>query len=96
MKRTREHRIWRIAVIRRDGTCAVCGTRKSRQAHHMNSYSYFPEQRYDVNNGITLCRTCHTKFHCDYKRSFRHKCTKYDFENFMSLVKYIKTITEPA
>jgi 5-methylcytosine-specific restriction endonuclease McrA len=96
MKRTYEHRRWRARVIRRDGACVVCGTRKSRQAHHMNSYSYFPEERYDVDNGITLCKTCHTKFHCDYKRSFRQKCTKYEFRNFMALVGYIKGIAEPA
>ena len=91
-RRTREYRIWRATVIRRDKCCAVCSTLQSRQAHHMNSGSYFPEDRYDPENGVVLCSKCHTRFHCDYKRSFREKCTEYDFNNFMSLVGYLKSL----
>ncbi len=89
---TREYRVWRAIVIRRDVRCQVCGSIKGRTAHHKNSGSYFPEERYLPENGVCLCSRCHTKFHTDYKRSFRTKCTEYDFENFMSLVRYFKKI----
>lgn len=91
-RKTREYRKWRIGVIRRDKVCQICGSRKHRQAHHMNSGSYFPDERTDLDNGVCLCGSCHTQFHCNYKRSFRQKCTKYDFENFKTLVMYLKSI----
>jgi len=88
-RRTREYRVWRVLVIRRDKVCQVCGEMEGRQAHHKNSGSYFPEDRFDPDNGATLCGTCHTKYHCDYHRSFREKCTKYDYENFVKLSDYL-------
>lgn len=91
-RHTREYRIWRATIIRRDVRCAVCNSLQNRSAHHKNSGTYFPEERYDVSNGVCLCSSCHTKFHTDYKRSFRAKCTRYDFDNFMSLVSYMRNI----
>jgi len=89
-RNTRDYRVWRAKVIRRDKRCKVCNSIKNRVAHHLNSGSYFPDQRYDVENGICLCHDCHVQFHTNYKRSFKEKCTKYDFNNFMCLVKYFK------
>ena len=45
---TREYRIWRAKVIRRDKRCVICGSIKNRQAHHLNHGSYFPDERFDV------------------------------------------------
>ena len=91
-RNTREYRVWRAKVIRRDKRCAVCGSIKNRNAHHLNHAAYFPKERFDADNGICLCKNCHIQFHTNYKRSFRQKCTKYDFTNFISLVKYFKEI----
>ena len=91
-RRRKEYRVWRVKVIRRDGCCVICGTRKSRQAHHLDHAMYFKEKRYDVDNGVTLCRWCHINFHTNFKRSFRVKSTKYDFENFKVLMEYAKDI----
>ena len=88
--RTKEYRIWRIRVIRRDKKCVVCGSIKNRQAHHLNSYRYFKNDRYKEYNGVCLCKNCHINFHTNYKRSFRQKCTKEDFINFLYLMKNIK------
>lgn len=89
-RQTRAYRLWRVKVIRRDKVCQLCGSIKHRQSHHLDCASYFPKKRYDIENGICLCKDCHMQFHTNYKRSFRQKCTKYDWDNFMSLVKYIK------
>jgi len=56
----------------------------------MNSGSYFPSDRFNVDNGVCLCSKCHTQFHTNYKRSFREKCTRDDYNNFLSLVFYMK------
>ena len=92
-RRDRRYRLWRIKTIRRDKVCQVCGTIKHRQSHHLNSGSYFPDERYDLKNSVTLCAKCHTNYHCNYHNSFIEKCNKYDYKNFMSLVKYIRSLT---
>jgi len=91
-RNTREYRIWRAQVIRRDKKCQICDSIKKRQAHHINSALYFPKERFDINNGICLCLECHKQFHNNFKRSYRQKCTRYDLDNFLCLVKYFKTI----
>ena len=92
-RRTKEYRRWRILVIRRDKVCQLCGSKKHRNAHHMNCGSYHPEDRFDVDNGVTLCGSCHSNYHNNYHRSYRTKCTKYDYKNFLSLFKYIRSLT---
>jgi len=55
---------WTDAVKTRDNfTCQHCKTYslKHLHAHHIKDWDNFPELRFDVNNGITLCRGCHRK-----------------------------------
>lgn len=55
---------WRTAVFERDNyTCQSCGAKGRMNAHHIKSWSSFPELRFDINNGITLCFDCHAKEH---------------------------------
>lgn len=88
-RKTRDYRVWRAQVIRRDTRCSICNTLKDREAHHKNSGSYFPDERFEVDNGVCLCKKCHTDFHTNFKRSFREKCTKYDYDNFVMLIEHI-------
>ena len=84
-RQSREYRIWRTRVIRRDKVCQICDTIKNRHAHHLNHASYFRDQRFDEDNGICLCENCHKIFHTSFKRSYRVKCTKEDFMQFIEL-----------
>jgi len=53
---------WRKSVMARDGgKCTQCGTTQKLEAHHIKPFSLFPDDRYDVNNGVILCRACHIK-----------------------------------
>lgn len=92
-RKSREYRKWRAAVIRRDKVCQVCGSRQHRHAHHIESAAYSPDLRYDIENGVCLCRGCHTQYHTNFNRSYKVKTTRYNFENFLSLVKYFKEIS---
>ena len=87
-RRTKEYRHWRVAVIRRDGKCVICGCRQGRQAHHIENGQHHPESRYDVGNGVTLCKLCHRQLHTNFKRSYRCKTTRADWENFQELARY--------
>jgi hypothetical protein len=91
-RKTREYRIWKAHVVRRDKVCKICGAIKSRQAHHINHATYFPELRFEDSNGICLCYKCHMNYHCNFHRSYREKCTEYTLNNFKTLVNYFRTI----
>lgn len=59
---------WTMAVFSRDKfTCQNCGKKTGVQAHHIKPWSQFPEYRFDIENGITLCRACHAEKHPDKK-----------------------------
>ena len=91
-RQTREYRLWRVRVIRRDKVCQICGERKMRHAHHVNHASYFPNMRFDIQNGVCLCVKCHSQYHNNFHRNTRVKCTEYDFKNFVALTGYIKDL----
>ena len=56
-----EYKEWRSKVFQRDNwTCQTCQTRGVYlEAHHIKPWAKFPEFRYEVSNGVTLCLPCH-------------------------------------
>ena len=53
---------WRIKVYKRDKfTCQMprCTSKARLQAHHIRKWSAAAYSRFDLSNGITLCRRCH-------------------------------------
>ncbi len=86
-RNTREYRIWRTSAIRQQKCCAVCGTMKHREVHHLNDASNFPDERYDTNNAIVLCAKHHDMFHYKFKKNSRVKTTKKEYINFITIIK---------
>lgn len=66
-----QYNFWRKEVYKRDDhTCQVCGKKNIRCiAHHIMGYKKYPLLRYEVMNGITLCYSCHKKFHDEFGKS---------------------------
>lgn len=60
-----EFKEWSRAVLRRDKyTCQYCGKVGGLlHAHHVHSFAKYPELRYYIENGITLCKKCHDTNH---------------------------------
>lgn len=65
---TFEYRNWRDGVYGRDHYfCRICGQHSGRlEAHHLFDWKRYPELRYNVDNGVTLCESCHKAFHSQY------------------------------
>lgn len=65
-----EFRLWRESVFARDNwTCQKCKERGVKlHAHHILNFSEYPALRFAIDNGITLCKKCHLKFHNRYGR----------------------------
>lgn len=62
-----EYKNWRQSVFSRDNfRCTKCGSKEKINAHHILSWKYYPEKRYDIDNGITLCEKCHIQLHQKY------------------------------
>jgi len=58
------YRVWMKAVKNRDGWKCKIGNEDCNgrlEAHHILRWSKFPELRYEVNNGITLCHAHHPR-----------------------------------
>lgn len=58
-----EYTNWRKAVFERDNyTCQLCLSRGVPiHADHIKAFSLFPELRFELPNGRTLCVPCHKK-----------------------------------
>lgn len=58
-----EYKDWVNKVLERDNyTCQCCGSTINPQAHHIYNYSQYPLLRCELNNGITLCESCHAPY----------------------------------
>jgi hypothetical protein len=59
---SKENFLWRKRCLERDDfTCQECGALGKLEVHHIKPFAKYPELRFDINNGITLCLDCHCK-----------------------------------
>lgn len=63
IRQSLDYRLWREAVFKRDVfTCQECKQVGGQlNADHIKPFSLFPELRFAIDNGRTLCEPCHKK-----------------------------------
>ena len=52
---------WRLKIFKKDDfTCQLCYKLGCYlEAHHIKKWEEYPDLRYEISNGITLCKNCH-------------------------------------
>ena len=63
-----EYRLWRESVFARDNwICQKCKKQGGElHPHHIKGFARYPESRFAIDNGVTLCKECHKQFHKKY------------------------------
>lgn len=67
IRKSKEYKDWARAVYKRDNwSCLLCPKKCQAGdivAHHCMFFADHPEMRFVVQNGVTLCRSCHLSLH---------------------------------
>lgn len=59
--------LWSRYIRERDlGRCLICGSCNGVQAHHIIRRSLCSDVAYELGNGISLCRDCHSEVHVEF------------------------------
>lgn len=83
------YRKWRENVLERDGyKCVKCGSTDNLEAHHIKPFAVYPELRLEINNGVTLCHSCHMELHREERKK------ESDDSTILSLVIALKDSVE--
>ena len=61
---SRQYKQWRKLVFQKNNyTCWICNEVGGElHPHHLKRFSEYPELRFNVNNGLTLCDFCHRTY----------------------------------
>lgn len=65
LRKSKEYLEWREQVLKRDNEqCIYCGKKDDKMnAHHILAWQFYPNLRFNVSNGVTVCQECHKKIH---------------------------------
>jgi len=83
IRKSKEYKVWRELIFERDDwTCSKCLNRDGDiNCHHILNFSSNEDLRFNIDNGITLCKKCHREFHIKY--GFKNN-TKEQLDEFLT------------
>ena len=65
-----KYKEWRKKILEKDGNkCIKCGSIEKLHCHHLIPWKVDQQKRFDVENGIVLCNSCHSKEDKEQKRN---------------------------
>ena len=75
IRRSKKYQEWRIEVLKRDRfSCVICGYRSIKKrdirVDHIKPFILYPELRFNIDNGRTLCIKCDSIYGWNYFRDF--------------------------
>lgn len=85
---------WAKRIKYRDNyCCVVCGAenKKKLESHHLDAWASYPELRIDIQNGVSLCTTCHNQYHSMFGKG---ENTRYQFYEFVRIYNLLKKIAK--
>jgi hypothetical protein len=87
VRRSIPYREWQKAVSKYyKYTCQKCLVKYNKiQCHHILNFKNHIELRFDVNNGINLCKRCHDNFHARYGNKNNTREQLEEFLNSLSI-----------
>ena len=63
-RRSNKYKKWKEQVLKRDNyKCQKCGTKQNLVVHHIKAFAIDKALRFDIDNGITLCKDCQKEVH---------------------------------
>lgn len=63
-RRSNKYKKWKASVLERDkNKCKICGSKENLVVHHIKHFADNINERYNIDNGITLCKNCHKEVH---------------------------------
>ncbi len=81
LRKSVEYQLWRKSVFERDNyTCIWCGDNRggNLEADHIKPFALFPELRFAIDNGRTLCVECHKKTSTYAGKGVKRKYKQFD------------------
>ncbi len=89
--RTYKHQKWARAVKKKfNGKCALTGSTKRGQAHHIFSADDYPDLMDDINNGIFIAAWVHKLYHIEFMGGYDVPADQKSWDKFVSLFQTIK------
>jgi len=82
---------WSKKVKQKDDfQCQICfKDNQYLESHHVRNWLDYPSERFNVDNGVTLCKFHHVQFHNLFGKSFN---TPEQFSQFKQICKLLKNV----
>ena len=83
LRKSKYNRIWVKEVKEKyNYTCDVCGSKENLHSHHLYNWADYPDYRFELDNGVCLCKKCHFEFHKIYGKKNNTKEEYLEYKNY--------------